>query len=43
MLADRLRDRGVSLVHEEFPGGHRGTAYRYDVSIPRLLAALDRG
>lgn len=40
MVAERLRERGVELVHEEFPGGHRGTAYRYDASIPRLIAAL---
>lgn len=42
MLADRLRTRGVRLVHEEFPGGHRGTAYRYDLSIPLLLEALEK-
>jgi len=40
MIADRLRERGAELVHEEFPGGHRGTAYRYEASIPRLIAAL---
>ena len=39
-LAARLEQRGANVVHEEFPGGHRGTAYRYDASIPRLLAAL---
>lgn len=40
MIADRLRARGAAVEHEEFPGGHRGTAHRYDVSIPRLIAAL---
>lgn len=34
-----LEDRGVRVEHEEFPGGHRGTTHRYDVSLPRLLAA----
>lgn len=43
MLADRLRDRGAPLVFEEFPGGHRGTAHRYDRSIPLVLSALERG
>ncbi len=41
-MAERLRERGVDFVHEEFPGGHRGTAYRYDQSIPLLVAALER-
>ncbi|HJL17147.1 MAG TPA: alpha/beta hydrolase-fold protein [Sandaracinaceae bacterium LLY-WYZ-13_1] len=40
MLAERLRDRGVEVVHEEFPGGHRGTAYRFEASLPKLGAAL---
>lgn len=40
MIADRLRARGVSVDHEEFPGTHRGTAYRYDVSLPKLLGRL---
>ncbi len=40
LLADRLRARGASVQHEEFPGGHRGTAHRYDVSLPHVLSAL---
>lgn len=40
MIAERLRARGVEVEHEEFPGTHRGTAYRYDVSLPKLLARL---
>ncbi len=43
MLARRLEARGVRHDHEEFPGGHRGTAYRYDVSIPKVLSALETG
>lgn len=41
MLADSLRDRGVRLHHEEFDGGHMGTSYRYDVSLPILINALE--
>ena len=42
MVRDRLAARGVRVTHEEFPGGHRGTAWRYDVSIPLLLAEVAR-
>jgi enterochelin esterase-like enzyme len=42
MLHERLRARGARVIHEEFPGGHRGTAYRYDRSIPLALQALAR-
>ncbi|MET0341810.1 MAG: alpha/beta hydrolase-fold protein [Polyangiales bacterium] len=41
MLAQRLRELGVAVDHEEFEGGHMGTAYRYDVSLPKIIAALD--
>ncbi len=41
MLAQRLTNSGVKVQHEEFEGGHMGTAYRYDASLPILLAALD--
>jgi enterochelin esterase family protein len=40
ILARRLRELGVPHVHEEFDDGHRGTAYRFEVSLPRLAAAL---
>jgi enterochelin esterase family protein len=40
ILARRLRALGVAHEHEEFDGGHRGTAYRYDVSLPKLAAAI---
>lgn len=30
----------VPHVYEEYPDGHRGTHYRYDVSLPRLVEAL---
>lgn len=41
LLAERLSGSGVAVEHEEFEGGHMGTAYRYDVSLPKILAALD--
>jgi len=41
MLAKRLKNSGVTVDHEEFEGGHMGTAHRYDVSLPKLLAALE--
>ena len=40
MLAERLEARGARVRHEEFSGGHRGTTYRYDVSLPALLGSL---
>lgn len=40
MLHQKLHARGVDVVHEEFSGGHRGTAYRYERSIPLLVRAL---
>jgi S-formylglutathione hydrolase FrmB len=36
----RLRALGIACEHQEFDDGHRGTAYRYDVSLPKLAAAL---
>ena len=41
VLAARLATLGVSFRHEEFDDGHRGTAYRYDVSMPLLAEALE--
>lgn len=40
LLSRQLRALNVPHTYEEFPGGHRGTHYRYDVSLPRLVAAL---
>jgi enterochelin esterase family protein len=40
LLARRLRALGVVCEHEEFDDGHRGTAYRYDISLPKLATAL---
>lgn len=39
----RLRALGVACEHEEFDDGHRGTAYRYEISLPKLAAAIGAG
>lgn len=36
----RLKDMAIEHEHQEFDGGHRGTGYRLDVSLPRLQKAL---
>jgi enterochelin esterase-like enzyme len=41
-LVARLSMLEIPHTYEEFPGGHRGTSHRYDVSLPRLAAALHR-
>jgi len=40
VLHRRLEALGIPHVYEEYPDGHRGTHYRYDVSLPRLAEAL---
>ena len=40
ILAARLRDHGVEHTHEEYKDDHRSLNYRYDVSLPPLVAAL---
>lgn len=40
LFVEKLRTFDVPHVYEEFDGGHRGTAYRYDVSIPAMVMAL---
>jgi S-formylglutathione hydrolase FrmB len=40
IFARRLRELGVVFEHQEFDDGHRSTAYRYDVSLPKLAAAI---
>lgn len=41
-LARRLTALGIPHTYEEHDDGHRSIQYRYDVSLPRLAAALDR-
>jgi len=39
-VASALRVAGVAVEHEEFEGGHRGTSWRYSLTLPKLVAAL---
>jgi Putative esterase len=40
ILTRRLTALRISFEHEEFDDGHRGINYRYDVSLPKIAAAL---
>ncbi len=39
-LSRELFRLGIAHRHEEFEGGHRATAHRYDVSVPLMATAL---
>lgn len=39
-LAARFGELGATVVHEEYEGGHRGTSYRYESSLPTMIHAL---
>lgn len=41
VMAARLAARTIAFEHEEFDDNHNSIQYRYDVSLPKLLAALD--
>ncbi len=43
LVSQQLKRQSVPHTYEEYPGGHRGTHYRYDVSLPRLVRALEPG
>src|SRR3569623_1395672 len=40
VMASRMRALGIAVEHEEFEDGHMNTSYRYEVSLPKLAAAL---
>lgn len=40
LFTRRLKALGIEHVYEEFDDGHMNLSYRYDVSLPRLAAAL---
>jgi enterochelin esterase-like enzyme len=40
MLKDALCERGLPVDYEEYEGGHRGTSWRYEVSLPKIVEAL---
>lgn len=39
-LSDTLTQRGLPVRYEEFDGGHRGTSWRYEISLPQIVEAL---
>ncbi|MGB5416415.1 MAG: alpha/beta hydrolase-fold protein, partial [Polyangiales bacterium] len=39
-LSDALSQRGLPVRYEEFDGGHRGTSWRYEISLPQIVEAL---
>jgi enterochelin esterase-like enzyme len=40
LLRDALRERGLPVRYEEYEGGHRGTSWRYETSLPQIVEAL---
>lgn len=43
MFARALEARGIAHEHQEFDDGHMNIGYRFDVSLPKLAAALGKG
>ena len=39
-LKDALSQRGLPVYYEEYEGGHRGTSWRYEISLPQIVEAL---
>ncbi len=42
MLKDALSAHQLRVHYDEFEGGHRGTSWRYETSLPHLIQALRR-
>jgi enterochelin esterase-like enzyme len=40
MVTNALAERGLPVHYEEYEGGHRGTSWRYEVSLPQIVQAL---
>ncbi|MGB5222678.1 MAG: alpha/beta hydrolase-fold protein [Polyangiales bacterium] len=40
LLKDALLRHGLPVHYDEFEGGHRGTSWRYEVSLPQIVEAL---
>ncbi|HZV77058.1 MAG TPA: alpha/beta hydrolase-fold protein [Candidatus Babeliales bacterium] len=41
VVAQRIREFGLPVRHEEFDDDHRNVGYRYEISLPALVAVLD--
>jgi enterochelin esterase family protein len=42
IVAQRIRELGLDVRHEEFDDDHRSIGYRHEISLPALAAVLDR-
>jgi enterochelin esterase family protein len=42
VVAQRIRELGLEVRHDEFDDDHRNIGYRHEVSLPALAAVLDR-
>jgi S-formylglutathione hydrolase FrmB len=42
VFAQRCRDAGLEVHHEEFDDDHRNVGYRYEISLPAMAELLDR-
>ena len=42
LVAQRMRELGLAVRHEEFDDDHRNVGYRYEISLPALADVLDR-
>ena len=42
LMAQRMRELGLDVRHEEFDDDHRNTTYRFEVSLPALAEVLDQ-
>lgn len=40
IMVQRLRGLNIAYEHQEFDDDHRSVSYRYDVSLPKLVAAI---
>ena len=42
LVAQRMRELGMEVRHEEFDDDHRNVGYRYEISLPALAHVLDK-
>lgn len=42
LVAQRMREHGLEVRHEEFDDDHRNVGYRYEISLPALAGVLDK-
>lgn len=42
LVAQRIRELGLEVRHEEFDDDHRNVGYRYEISLPALAGVLDK-